>query len=82
MDDGTYHNNRGIRFCTNCFTLTEVKFLGSILQDKFGFSFTIHKTGVINQYGLYLPKENMSNFRELIGPFVHPTMKYKLGKFN
>lgn len=79
MDDGTYHKNKGIRFCTNGFTLNEIKFLGSILLNKFGFSYSIHKTGSINQYGLYIPKGNLEKLITLIKPYMHPSMYYKLG---
>jgi hypothetical protein len=79
MDDGTYIKDRGLRFCTNSFTLEEVKFLGSILESKYKLSFTIHKTGVVNQYGLYLPKKNMKSLIKIVIPYIHSTMLYKLG---
>ncbi len=79
MDDGTYIKDRGLRFCTNSFTLNEVKFLGSILDSKYNLSFTIHKTGVVNQYGLYLPKKNLEPLIKIVKPYIHPTMLYKLG---
>jgi len=79
MDDGTYCKNRGVRFCTNCFTLNEVKFLGSILESKYKLNFSIHKTGVVNQYGLYLPKHNLELLTKIVKPHIHPTMLYKLG---
>lgn len=79
MDDGTYHQNRGVRFCTNGFTLNEVKFLGSLLESKFNFTYSYHKTGIVNQYGLYLPKSNLDILIPLVKPHMHPTMFYKLG---
>jgi len=79
MDDGCFIKNRGVKFCTNSFTLKEIKYLGSILQSKFGLDFTIHKTGVLNQYNLYLPKNNMKKLIDLVKPYMVPTMYYKLG---
>lgn len=79
MDDGTYLKNKGLRFSTNSFTLSEVKYLGSILESKYGLSFTLHKTGVVNQYALYIPKKNMPLLIEIVKPHIHPTMLYKLG---
>ena len=50
--------NKGIRFSTNSFSLNEVKFLSQILEDKYNFNTTIHKTGDINQYNVYVTKES------------------------
>jgi len=80
MDDGTYHENRGVRFCTNSFTLEEVKRLGAILNVKYGIETSQHKTGAVNQYGLYVQKKSMGRFKELVNPYIHPTMRYKLGE--
>jgi len=79
MDDGTYHQDRGVRFSTNSFTLEEVKRLGAIMQVKYGLETSQYKTGVINQYGLYVQKKSMGRFKELVKPHLHPTMKYKIG---
>jgi len=79
MDDGTCYKNKGVRFSTNCFTLDEVKFLGEVLSEKYGLTYSIHKTGVVNQYSLYLPKTNLSNLKTLLLPHMHPSMYYKLG---
>lgn len=81
MDDGTPHKDRGLRFCTNSFTLSEVKFLGKILENKFNLTYSIHKTGVVNQYGLYLPKKNLDRLTNLVKPYMHKTMLYKLGLY-
>jgi LAGLIDADG DNA endonuclease family/Cytochrome c oxidase subunit III len=78
MDDGTLHKNRGLRFCTNSFTLKEVKYLASILENKYSLNTSIHKTGVVNQYGLYIPKSSLENLTKIVKPHLHPTMYYKL----
>jgi hypothetical protein len=78
MDDATLHKNKGLRFCTNCFTLKEVQYLASVLEKKYSLNTSIHKTGVVNQYGLYIPKSSMADLTKIVKPHIHPTMLYKL----
>lgn len=35
MDDGLWQKDRGIRLATNCFSLSDVKYLASILETKY-----------------------------------------------
>lgn len=79
MDDGCYLKNKGLKFCTNCFTLNEIKFLGTILKTKYNLNFSIHKTGVVNQYNLYIPKKDLNTLINIVKPHIHYTMLYKLG---
>ena len=78
MDDATLHKNKGLRFCTNCFTLKEVQYLASVLEKQYSLNTSIHKTGVVNQYGLYIPKSSMADLIKIVKPHIHPTMLYKL----
>jgi len=78
MDDATLHKNKGLRFCTNSFTLKEVQYLASVLERKYSLNTSIHKTGVVNQYGLYIPKSSMADLTKIVKPHIHPTMLYKL----
>jgi len=82
MDDGTLYKNKGLKFCTNSYTLNEVQYLGKILENKYSLKFSIHKTGVVNQYGLYIHKSSMSTLTEIVKPFLHPSMLYKLPKLS
>ena len=54
MDDGTWFKNRGIKLCTNCFTLSDVKKLVSILESKYKLNLAIHSAGSLNQYNIYI----------------------------
>jgi hypothetical protein len=78
MDDATLHKNKGLRFCTKCFTLKEIQYLASVLQKKYTLNTSIYKTGVVNQYGLYIPKSSMADLTKIVKPYIHPTMLYKL----
>jgi hypothetical protein len=78
MDDGTLYKGKGLRFCTNCFTLKEVQYLANLLEKKYFLNTSIHKTGIVNQYGLYIPKSSLNKLIELVKPHIHPSMNYKL----
>lgn len=78
MDDGTLYKNKGLRFCTNYFTLAEVQYLAYLLKIKYNLNTSIHKTGAMNQYNLYIPKSNLKNVTSIVKPYIHPSMYYKL----
>ena len=81
MDDGTSFKNKGFKFCCNSFTLKEVKFLCLILQKKFNLKTSIHKTGLVNQYNIYIPKSSLNDLIKIVKPHFHPTMYYKISNF-
>ena len=78
MDDGTWIKDRGIRLCTDNFTLSEVKELVGILTIKYKLKVSIIKTGIIDQYGIYIPKSNLPILVPIVSPFMHPFFRYKL----
>jgi ubiquinol-cytochrome c reductase cytochrome b subunit len=78
MDDGTWIKNRGIKLCTNCFTLKDVKYLVSILETKYKLKLAIHSAGSLNQYNIYIPKSNLPVLIPLVSPYLHPYFLYKL----
>lgn len=78
MDDGCKLKNKGFKFCTNGYTLTEVKYLSSILSDKYDLKTSIIKTGAVNQYNIYITKSSMSTLITIVKPHMHGSMLYKL----
>ena len=78
MDNGCKFNNKGIKLSTNSFTLKNVKILINILKEKYNLNVSIHKTGVINQYNIYISKSSMPQLNELVKSYIHPTMLYKI----
>jgi hypothetical protein len=76
MDDGTW-KNPGVRIATNCFTKKEVELLKLTLETKFNLKSTLYKNN--NKYQLYIKQESMDVLKELILPYVVPSMLYKLG---
>lgn len=78
MDDGSKYKNKGIKFCTNSFTLNEVKFLAKVLEDKYNLATSIHKTGGLNQYNIYIPKSSSIELAKIVKPYIHESMIYKI----
>ena len=81
MDDGTSFKNKGFKFSTNSFTIEEVKTLSLILKTKYNLDTTIHRSGLNNQYNIYVPKSSFMKLREIVKPYIHPTMLYKINNF-
>ena len=66
----------GVRIATNCFTLAEVELLKLALENKFNIISSIHKN---KSYQLYIKQESIALLKNLILPYVHESMLYKLG---
>jgi hypothetical protein len=78
MDDGAWIKNRGIKLCTNCFSLSDVKRLKNILEIKYKLKLAIHSAGSLNQNNIYIPKSNLPILIPLVSPYLHPYFLYKL----
>ena len=80
QDDGGKLSS-GLKLATNCFSYDEVTFLAQILRDKYKLKISVIKAGALNQYNLYISKSSMKNVVEIIKPYLHPSMYYKLNGF-
>ena len=78
MDDGAW-TNVGVRIATNSFTLKEVELLSDVLKSKYNLETTIQKIWIKDQYSIYITKQSIPNLRNIVGPFMHSSMLYKLG---
>ena len=78
MDDGAWIKDRGIKLSTDCFTLSHVKLLISILESKYNISLAPVSAGNINQYYIYIAKKNFPVLIPIIIPYMHPYFLYKL----
>ena len=77
MGDGNYLNTRNIiRIYTNSYTEKDVRLLSNIIRDNLGID-----TKVVfdrkDQYIIVI--ENINHTRDLLLPYMHPCMLYKLG---
>lgn len=78
MDDGGKVGS-GLKLATNSFTYLECMLLVKVLYDNFNIKASIQSAGVPDQYIIYIWKESMPLLRSIVKPYVHPSMKYKLG---
>ena len=78
MDDGGWTNS-GIRIATNSFELKEVELLNDVLKSKYNLETTIQKIWIKDQYSIYIKKQSVNNLRNIVGPYMHSSMLYKLG---
>jgi LAGLIDADG DNA endonuclease family len=76
MDDG-HKDRKNFIFSTNSYKLKEVKLLKKVLKENFNLDCTIqqHK---INQYRINIITKSVPHFKNLVLPYFHESMKYKL----
>lgn len=84
IDDGGWiSSSKSIRISTVSFKKSEVELLQYMLKVNFSLSFTVQKLShtdkTKDQYNLYLLKEDFPKFKELVLPYIHKSMLYKLG---
>jgi ubiquinol-cytochrome c reductase cytochrome b subunit len=77
MDDGG-KLGPGLKLSTNSFSFSECNFLVKVLYENFKLKASVQSAGVENQYIIYIWKDSMPLLREIVLPYVHPSMKYKL----
>ena len=77
-DDGCWAKP-GVRIATNCFSLTEVELLVKILKNKFNLDCTIQLLKISSNYSIYIKSSSIPTLREILLPYIHSSMKYKLG---
>lgn len=77
MDDGSKVGS-GFKFCTNCFSYSDCLLLTNILYVNFSLKASIQSAGAPNQFHIYILSESMSLLRQIVLPYVHPSMYYKL----
>nr|YP_010721229.1 LAGLIDADG homing endonuclease [Cyathus striatus]WDS46380.1 LAGLIDADG homing endonuclease [Cyathus striatus] len=78
MDDGGKVGS-GFKFSTNSFSYSECLFLVKVLYENFNLKASVQSAGKENQYIIYVWKESLPLLREIVLPYVHSSMKYKLG---
>ena len=79
MDDGG-RVGYGLKLATNSFTFEDTTRLAHILFVLYGIKATVQKTGVINQYHIYIWSGSMPLLRSIVRPYMVSSMLYKLGE--
>lgn len=77
MDDGG-KIGQGLKLSTNSFSFSDCNFLVKVPYENFKLKATVQSAGVENQYIIYIWKDSMPLLREIVIPYVHSSMKYKL----
>jgi hypothetical protein len=79
MQDGSKTSDNGVTFATHCFTEAELNVLIEVLSSKFGLSCTQQRMGKgADQKAIYVRRQSIPHFLELICSHMHPSMLYKL----
>jgi LAGLIDADG DNA endonuclease family len=77
MQDGSRGTSKGLYLCTDSFIFAEVLRLSKYLNNEYNIKSSIHKSG--GNYRIYILAKSVETVKILILPFMHKTMKYKLG---
>lgn len=77
MDDGG-KVKEGLKLSTNSFSYSDCLLLVKVLYDNFKLKATVQSAGKSNQFNIYIWKESMPLLREIILPYIHSSMKYKI----
>lgn len=79
MDNGSLKSNcLSYYLCTDGYKLNELKLIGIIFKDKYDINISYHKKGL--NYRIYISKKDYIKFRNIIEPYIHKSMYYKLPK--
>lgn len=77
QDDGSRCKNEGLAIHTNCFRYDEVELVCQWFHDKLGIFCKPQKRDE-NQYVVFFSNKTSKKFAQIILPWVHPCMRYKL----
>lgn len=73
MDDGNYSEGRNLKIATDGFDLRSRKKLKRILLERFNLESTLHKNGKLR-----ISSNSLDLFFDLVRPYIHSSMRYKL----
>ncbi|KAF2135074.1 uncharacterized protein K452DRAFT_340150 [Aplosporella prunicola CBS 121167] len=77
MQDGARGTSKGLYLCTDSFTHADVKRLTQYLIDTYNLKCSIHKAG--GNHRIYILAKSVETVKNLILPYMHKSMVYKLG---
>lgn len=80
MDDGSLKDkkSKGLRICTDGFSLSEVDSLCLILEKKYDIICHSYLNRPPNQYRIYISAKSYFKFKEIVSPYIIPFFQYKL----
>lgn len=79
MDDGSWKSNQHRTYIIHAlgYKKKELLLVKKAIEQRFGITTGVHKQ--YNKWRLYICSDSAENFKNLIEPYVIPSMKYKLG---
>jgi hypothetical protein len=80
MGDGSYQPGDSLVLCTNSFSLQDVILLMNVLMVKYGLECSLnhyHSRNNQNLYRIRIPKKSMDTLRNVVFPYMEPSMYYK-----
>lgn len=77
MQDGSRGTSKGLYLCTDSFSYADVQRLTQYLMDRYNLKCSIHKAG--GNHRIYILAKSVETVKNLILPFMHQSMLYKLG---
>jgi hypothetical protein len=78
MDDGSKIGNSA-RIATNCFLHNEIIFLSEVLYKKYNLKTSVLSSGINKGHIIYISTKSMTDFIDIVKPFMLPSLFYKLG---
>lgn len=77
MDDGS-KLRESARIATNNFTKEEIEELSLVLENKYNLKVSVQSGGKSKGHILSIHKSSLLDFFNIIKPFTHPSLRYKL----
>lgn len=79
MDDGSWKSDRHRTYIIHSlgYSRKELTLVEEVLKKKFGVSIGVHRQ--YDKWRIYVYSDSAEKFKQLIEPYVIPSMKYKLG---
>lgn len=76
MGDGSVKSH-GLIICTDSYSIDDTTWPTSVLVGQCGLECTlrVHRT---NQYRIYIRQTSMPSLLNIVSPYMHPSMLYKL----
>lgn len=79
MDDGSFKSARHATYIIHAlgYEKKDLRRIQEVLQQRFGIAIGLHKQ--YDKWRIYVMSGSAQKFKELIAPYVIPSLKYKLG---
>jgi hypothetical protein len=80
MQDGSFGTSGGIYICTDAFSPADTQRLANELSIRYGLKCSTPKApGKGNGKRVYIFTQSRSKLQELVLPYIHPSMLYRIG---